>query len=44
MHNQAGTIQGANVSLTARTDINSTGGLLQATDSLLAMVPGGILT
>ncbi|HHZ3602062.1 TPA: hemagglutinin repeat-containing protein, partial [Escherichia coli] len=32
-----GTIQGANVSLTARTDINSTGGLLQATDSLLAM-------
>ncbi|EJP0422346.1 hemagglutinin repeat-containing protein, partial [Escherichia coli] len=28
---------GANVSLTARTDINSTGGLLQATDSLLAM-------
>ncbi|EPD1697801.1 hemagglutinin repeat-containing protein, partial [Escherichia coli] len=26
-----------NVSLTARTDINSTGGLLQATDSLLAM-------
>ncbi|EPN9277072.1 hemagglutinin repeat-containing protein, partial [Escherichia coli] len=31
------TIQGANVSLTARTDINSTGGLLQATDSLLAM-------
>ncbi len=37
IHNQAGTIQGANVSLTARTDINSTGGLLQATDSLLAM-------
>ncbi len=35
--NQAGTIQGANVSLTAWTDINSTGGLLQATDSLLAM-------
>ncbi|HDQ6897234.1 TPA: hemagglutinin repeat-containing protein, partial [Escherichia coli O174:H8] len=32
-----GSIQGANVSLTARTDINSTGGLLQATDSLLAM-------
>ncbi|MEI9781525.1 hemagglutinin repeat-containing protein [Escherichia coli] len=37
IHNQAGTIQGANVSLTARTDISSTGGLLQATDSLLAM-------
>ncbi|HHX1631664.1 TPA: hemagglutinin repeat-containing protein, partial [Escherichia coli] len=37
IHNQAGSIQGANVSLTARTDINSTGGLLQATDSLLAM-------
>ncbi len=37
IHNQAGTVQGANVSLTARTDINSTGGLLQATDSLLAM-------
>nr|WP_105289418.1 hemagglutinin repeat-containing protein [Escherichia sp. MOD1-EC5350] len=37
IHNQAGTIQGANVSLTARTDINSTGGLLQATDSLLVM-------
>ncbi|GCO99451.1 hemagglutinin-related protein [Escherichia coli] len=37
IHNQAGIIQGANVSLTARTDINSTGGLLQATDSLLAM-------
>lgn len=37
IHNQAGTIQGANVSLTARTDINSTGGLLQVTDSLLAM-------
>ncbi|EFC0397858.1 filamentous hemagglutinin, partial [Escherichia coli] len=37
IHNQAGTIQGANVSLTARTDINSTGGVLQATDSLLAM-------
>lgn len=37
IHNQAGAIQGANVSLTARTDINSTGGLLQATDSLLAM-------
>ncbi|EFA9201601.1 filamentous hemagglutinin, partial [Escherichia coli] len=37
IHNQAGTIQGANVSLTAWTDINSTGGLLQATDSLLAM-------
>ncbi|EKP3279870.1 hemagglutinin repeat-containing protein [Escherichia coli] len=37
IHNQAGTIQGANVSLTARADINSTGGLLQATDSLLAM-------
>ncbi|EMK9470280.1 S-layer family protein, partial [Escherichia coli] len=37
IHNQAGTIQGANVSLTARTNINSTGGLLQATDSLLAM-------
>ncbi|WP_370464211.1 hemagglutinin repeat-containing protein [uncultured Escherichia sp.] len=37
IHNQAGTIQGANVSLTARTDINSTGGLLQAMDSLLAM-------
>ncbi|HAW0792209.1 TPA: filamentous hemagglutinin, partial [Escherichia coli] len=37
IHNQAGTIQGANVSLTARTDINSTGGQLQATDSLLAM-------
>ncbi len=37
IHNQAGTIQGANVSLTARTGINSTGGLLQATDSLLAM-------
>ncbi|EPI3142626.1 hemagglutinin repeat-containing protein, partial [Escherichia coli] len=37
IHNQAGTIQGANVSLTARTDINSTGGLLQATDSLLAI-------
>ncbi|ASG19235.1 hemagglutinin repeat-containing protein [Salmonella enterica] len=37
IHNQAGTIQGTNVSLTARTDINSTGGLLQATDSLLAM-------
>ncbi len=37
IHNQVGTIQGANVSLTARTDINSTGGLLQATDSLLAM-------
>ncbi|MGO0375725.1 hemagglutinin repeat-containing protein [Escherichia coli] len=37
IHNQAGTIQGANVSLMARTDINSTGGLLQATDSLLAM-------
>ncbi|EBP0013509.1 filamentous hemagglutinin N-terminal domain-containing protein, partial [Salmonella enterica] len=37
IYNQAGTIQGANVSLTARTDINSTGGLLQATDSLLAM-------
>ncbi|EGX3500156.1 filamentous hemagglutinin N-terminal domain-containing protein [Salmonella enterica] len=37
IHNQAGTIQGADVSLTARTDINSTGGLMQATDSLLAM-------
>nr|WP_161539189.1 hemagglutinin repeat-containing protein [Escherichia albertii] len=37
IHNQVGTIQGANVSLTARTDINSSGGLLQATDSLLAM-------
>ncbi|HGV9096999.1 TPA: hemagglutinin repeat-containing protein [Escherichia coli] len=37
IHNQASSIQGANVSLTARTDINSTGGLLQATDSLLAM-------
>ncbi|EHN2682056.1 hemagglutinin repeat-containing protein, partial [Escherichia coli] len=37
IHNQVGTIQGANVSLTARTDINSTGGLLQVTDSLLAM-------
>ncbi len=37
IHNQAGIIQAANVSLTARTDINSTGGLLQATDSLLAM-------
>ncbi|EFI4750848.1 filamentous hemagglutinin N-terminal domain-containing protein [Escherichia coli] len=37
IHNQAGSIQGANVSLTARTDINSTGGLLQATDRLLAM-------
>nr|WP_105197709.1 hemagglutinin repeat-containing protein [Escherichia albertii] len=37
IHNQAGTIQGANVSLMARTDINSSGGLLQATDNLLAM-------
>lgn len=37
IHNQAGTIQGAKVSLTARTDINSSDGLLQATDSLLAM-------
>ncbi len=37
IHNQVGTIQGANVSLMARTDINSSGGLLQATDSLLAM-------
>ncbi|HAM4810534.1 TPA: filamentous hemagglutinin N-terminal domain-containing protein, partial [Escherichia coli] len=37
IHNQAGTVQGANVSLTARTDINSTGGQLQASDSLLAM-------
>ncbi|WP_425270057.1 hemagglutinin repeat-containing protein [Escherichia albertii] len=37
IHNQAGTIQGANISLMARTDINSSGGLLQATDNLLAM-------
>ncbi|MGD9424029.1 hemagglutinin repeat-containing protein [Pantoea sp. NSTU24] len=34
--NLTGTIKGASVDLNARTDINNTGGVIQATDSLLA--------